>query len=362
MSKSPEKSVFIYKKGDPSDFAYLVEGGSLEVDFHGDNRIKLPADNIIVGTLEYFLEEEFKTRISRLFDLSISGSGNYKKVPFETVNQMMMQFKFGANTNIFIARLIEYCNSSLTQKSKTPLGPIKRYQRKAALFARKVDLLFDLGIRHNISQILSISTKNKLLEVYRDGSLYPHYSSVDAITSPGKDKSKYVKFFKKNTLICREGNSAKELYVLLDGNVNVTIDSLYVASITTPGEVFGEMSLFLEKKRTASLIAESDAYLYVVPYSQVGNFAQEKCPELFIKIAQILSKRFIDTLQRMVKLDNLILKAQEKNVDKSFYKDLEEAVEVGLSDLKRDLKKATTEIKDLDHKYKVSNFLTEQFS
>ena len=328
----------LYSRNDDSNSAFLVTKGELAVEFSDKNKATFPADNIIVGTIEYFLESVSKEKIPRIFSLSLSADGEATQISLETVEEMMGQFKFGSNTNIFLARLIEYATNNLIKKSKTPLGFLRRYQRRAGSYARTVDLIFDMGIRRNIPEVINLAKEKKKLEVYKDGSLNPHFQSIEAIRSPGKDRSEYVKFFKKNTLICHEGATGRELYILLNGSVNVTCDNLYVASISTPGEAFGEMSLFLNYKRTASLVANEDSNLYVIPYAKIAQFAKTKCPDLFFKIAQKLSLRLVDTLQRMIRIDNLINKSNIVKHENLAKDDLQELVEDHIAALEKEIK------------------------
>ena len=123
--------------------------------------------------------------------------------------------------------------------------------------------------------------------------------------------------------------------------------NLYVANFSTPGEAFGEMSLFLDHKRTASLVAEKDSNLYVVPYNQLSEFAKSKCPDIFTKIAQSLSSRLAETLQRLIRLENLIQKAECRKTLGANQDDLEESVDEHIKDLQLDIKNIT---RTADHK------------
>lgn len=128
------------------------------------------------GRLNIFLESPSQGKDPRLFDLALSSDGEFEQISFETVAEMMQQYKFGTNTNIFLARLIEYATNTLVARSKTPLGFLRRYQRRAGSYARTVDLIFDVGIRRNIPEVIKLAKEKRILEVYKDGSIHPHFS------------------------------------------------------------------------------------------------------------------------------------------------------------------------------------------
>lgn len=329
----------LYKKNDLSNTAFIITGGKISVSFGSGDKFEFPGDNIIIGTVEHFLEQSLKESVPRIFDLSISNLENCKQIPFETVDQMMMQYKFGTNSNIFLSRLIEFYTAKLIEKSKTPLGFLRKYQRRAGAYAKTVDLLFDIGIRTNNKLILDLAKQKKTSEIYKDGSVNIHYTPIEAISSPARDKSNFIKQFKQNTLLCHEGSTGRELFILLDGSINVTYKNQLVANISTPGEAFGEMSLFLDHKRTASLVADKDSHVYVVPYTQLSDFSKQKCPDLFIKLAQGLSKRLAETLQRVARLEHLINKAESRKDQGPAQSDLDDTIDHHMNILSKEMSK-----------------------
>ena len=116
----------LYKKNDPANNAYLISNGEISVGLGSGIKVNFPGDDIIVGTLEFFLESVIGEKVPRLFDLNISPDNCAKEISFQTVTEMMTQFKFGCNTNIFIARLIEHFTASLIQKSQNPIRVFKK--------------------------------------------------------------------------------------------------------------------------------------------------------------------------------------------------------------------------------------------
>lgn len=67
--------------------------------------------------------------------------------------------------------------------------------------------------------------------------------------------------FKKGDTILREGDQSRSLFVLLKGNVLITKtanDANIRLSKLTPGEIFGEMSLFTETSRRTNVIANDN--------------------------------------------------------------------------------------------------------
>ena len=67
--------------------------------------------------------------------------------------------------------------------------------------------------------------------------------------------------FKKGETIIQEGDQSRSLYVLLKGNVLITKASNGAnirLSKLTPGEIFGEMSLFTDTPRRTNVVANEN--------------------------------------------------------------------------------------------------------
>ena len=72
---------------------------------------------------------------------------------------------------------------------------------------------------------------------------------------------KYGKNYKKNQLIIKEGEISDDVYLIYNGSCYVTkyIDKVYkVINILKTGELFGEMAVFDENRRSATIIAKDE--------------------------------------------------------------------------------------------------------
>ncbi len=78
---------------------------------------------------------------------------------------------------------------------------------------------------------------------------------------------RFGKEMPKGTVLCREGEPGKEMYVLQSGKVAISKkvrDVEKVLAMLGPGEFFGEMAIISNKPRNASAIVEEDARLLVI--------------------------------------------------------------------------------------------------
>jgi CRP/FNR family cyclic AMP-dependent transcriptional regulator len=79
--------------------------------------------------------------------------------------------------------------------------------------------------------------------------------------------NKFGKEFPKGTLLFREGEPGKEMYVVQSGKIAITKqvrDVVKTLALLGPGEFFGEMAIISNKPRNASATIEEDARLLVI--------------------------------------------------------------------------------------------------
>ncbi len=117
-------------------------------------------------------------------------------------------------------------------------------------------------------------------------------------------KNKYGKKFLPKQVIIPEGDSKKEVYVILSGEVFVTTKILTgyrIIATLGPGEIFGEMAFFDDTPRTATIIAKTNVDAIVL---KPENFVEvyKKSPEWTLRIMSFLSHRISATLKAVQEL------------------------------------------------------------
>ena len=80
-----------------------------------------------------------------------------------------------------------------------------------------------------------------------------------------------------------------EMYVVLEGQVELTIDSK-VLEILGPGEPFGEMALIDQAPRVATAIAKTRCKLAVLPEKRF-LFMVQQTPQFALQIMKVMADR-----------------------------------------------------------------------
>src|ERR1022692_5342777 len=91
-----------------------------------------------------------------------------------------------------------------------------------------------------------------------------------------------------------EGDAGDRLYVVLDGKIKLPRAAAdgreNLLSVVGPGEMFGELSLFDPRPRTASAIAVTDSRLGALAHDDLRNWLTGR-PDVALHLLQALAQR-----------------------------------------------------------------------
>lgn len=129
----------------------------------------------------------------------------------------------------------------------------------------------------------------------------------------------------KGDIICEQNSAAQEMYYVKEGEVNVSIEGSLVA-ILGPGEIFGEMSLFYNIKRSATIQAAKDkTKIGVLSRRALENLFKKSEPyasELIYRLYNILPDRLRnlnDKYKTAIRTLHLIFEGDEKEIPELDY-------------------------------------------
>ncbi len=105
-----------------------------------------------------------------------------------------------------------------------------------------------------------------------------------------------MRVYEKGDYVLHEGDSADSLYVILSGQVKVfSIDATdpskeVILKTLGPGEFFGELPLFDQEPRSASVAAMDRCHLQVLSYNSFRR-AIESSPDIAQRVMETLARR-----------------------------------------------------------------------
>jgi hypothetical protein len=102
-------------------------------------------------------------------------------------------------------------------------------------------------------------------------------------------------------LIIREGDEGRSMYVIVEGNVEISKGDTVLGHLG-PGEFFGEMAIFEQETRSASVRAQTDVRLLCLEGKDLLRLIEE-LPAIAVSICQYLSHRLQDLNSRLQNLE-----------------------------------------------------------
>jgi len=116
------------------------------------------------------------------------------------------------------------------------------------------------------------------------------------------DGAPWLKFdwFQAGHVLVPQGGKLGKLFVLRQGEVEIERDGVFINSISTPGSIFGEMSLLLDMPHSATVRAVSDIEVFVIADA---IRVLEANPGWTLQIARLLAQRVNATTQLLARSD-----------------------------------------------------------
>ncbi len=114
------------------------------------------------------------------------------------------------------------------------------------------------------------------------------------------------KRYASGEFLCTSGEEARELFILLQGRLDVVVGRRTIQTIQGRGNMVGEMAFLLKTRRTASVIAVDSAVVLAVPF--------EKMEPLFKRVPQLLMLMLRQLAVRLLRVDVLVQKSTWRNL------------------------------------------------
>lgn len=118
------------------------------------------------------------------------------------------------------------------------------------------------------------------------------------------DVNKYLTRFQAGQTLFLEADDSQDLYILVSGELDVLKGQKKLSEIKEHGALFGEMSFFLESRRTATVRARTDVETIVIPPDRIKALLKDS-PEVVWEISRYLAGRLEETSQVLYGLNEL---------------------------------------------------------
>lgn len=135
------------------------------------------------------------------------------------------------------------------------------------------------------------------------------------------NSSSYIQCEEGDTII-KEGTVDSRIYILLSGEVNVCKDGKALVTMKRPGEVFGEIAVVNDDRRSASVVAAKASVCLAVDQKFLQDIKpREEDPAFYAAlyefIARVTAGRLQATSRRLAELELQVKALEAKLAEKS---------------------------------------------
>ena len=102
--------------------------------------------------------------------------------------------------------------------------------------------------------------------------------------------------FTAGQIIFRQGEPGDHMYIIADGQVDLSVDEQHLVTIG-PGGIFGEMALIDNHPRSATAIARDDCILVIIDRAHFLTLIQ-KTPLFALQVMRVMAERLRRTTQQ----------------------------------------------------------------
>jgi CRP-like cAMP-binding protein len=133
---------------------------------------------------------------------------------------------------------------------------VKSGTGRSGLDRREQEVTVPVENRENDDRRVAISDSGRIIEFMKKIPLFKGFSDDQYIKLLNICSKRIVK---KDSFLCNENEDADELFVLLKGKFKVLLRGIILVNFISPMELVGEIGVFTNVKRSASVLAHTDS-------------------------------------------------------------------------------------------------------
>lgn len=302
----------VYNYLEEPDCAYFLKEGTVYFEVKEGEVYKISGKNLIVAAGEVLLNYNSDNYFYRAYSLYKDDNTELAAISPDNLQKFALKYSVGYNMNVFFAQMIKITNKILAKRQSALTDDSKIIQKLSNSYFEITNLLMDLAKKTKFPDIVQLSEKLRSELIYETGKIFSQQKSSTNINVEKEKLNEFNISFGPDSIICSEGETGNEMYILNKGRIGVFINDNQVAEINQPGTVIGEIALLLGETRTATLKAIDQVVLSIIKKDTLAGFHKnhERC---FLEIGETFAKRINNNFQIINKIDQ---QTKEKSPEK----------------------------------------------
>jgi len=294
----------VYGAEDAAVTALLLRRGELVFSLSEQHNFSLKGENIIFGAAEVLHGLENNTLDTRMISVYSNGDSAITKIPNANLKKFIALYNIGFNITRVVARTVQKSNQLIAHYNERFLNENHHPKRHYIKYYTTVLALEKAAENRGIPRLDAFANLKKQTLAYRKGDLFAAKPKSIQHEIEGKRIDEYKAEFPAGSVLCKQNDPASDLFILNKGKIRVLLGEEEVARIDKPGTIFGEMSLFLNEPRSATLIADNNTLVTVINKESLP-VVSSRIPDFFLRITTTLWVRFKTNIEMIHEIDNL---------------------------------------------------------
>ncbi len=295
----------LYEIGQPADKAYLLRSGEVEYWVTKDDYILFEAQNIIIGASELLIAMSRKEVISRHMTLIKKGDAVINPIKAEKLASIITTYTIGFSVARHIAETITKLHGILSNKMNK-LHESERISRDVTkAYVEIMNLLEQESLNQHFPWLFSLLEKGKKSGAYNFGLSFISKKEETSVDVDSAGLIKYKRIYPKGSIICKQGDKADDMFILMDGKIEVRINNNPIDIISRKGTIIGEMGLILQKARTATLRALDDTHMVKIGSGDMASVFKNDT-QTFFDMMTALAFREYDNCEKIREYSDMV--------------------------------------------------------
>jgi len=295
----------LYSLDQPANRAFLLRSGTIEYRVTEEDSITLSGNNIIVGASEILIAMNRKEAVKRHMSLFTKPDAVISPFPAEKLASVITTYSIGFSVAHHIAQTITKLHNVLSKKMNK-LHETERLSRDMSrTFVEIVQFLEQESHEQHFPWLFSLIEKGKSSNAYNFGLSFSVKSDDKKIDVSAENLIQYKQNYPRGSVICKEGEQADEMFILMSGKIEVRIKNNPIDIIARKGTIIGEMGLILGMPRTATLRALEDVSVVKISSKDMESIFKND-PETFLDMISSLAFRENDNCEKIREYEEMV--------------------------------------------------------
>lgn len=305
-----EDYIRLYNASTEANAAFFLNEGSVYFFASTEDKYVITGKNLIVGATEIIMKRLMNIDTGRIETAVTNKTSTVKHMTADKFMEGMEKFSFLLNVAMVLARQVLLTNGIINRNLQSLSGEENRERDACIEYYRIVERLRDEFARRKLPWIKTLVQETESSLTFKRGEALCKSSEpvrLNASTAISDCDVEYP----RGAVICEEGTTGAEMYILKSGTVAVSIAGNQVATIDEAGTVIGEMALLLGEKRSATLTAKNNVLITKISKNDLKSVA-ERDPAMITGLAISLAQRHY---YNVVKIGSINRSIAEQAID-----------------------------------------------